>query len=626
LRSLFASLLLLLGLRVLAAEGATVERSQIPDEYKWKLTDLYASDEAWTKAKEAFPFKMDAFARRKGHLGEGAKAIADSLNGMAALQNEVQRLQVYAESRSNEDVREAGPRAMNSEAQALETKLGAATSWVRPELLALPTRKLEAAAADARLRDFRFYLKEVLRWKRHTLPADEERLFSMAGELANTPAAIFTVLTNADLPYPSVKLSSGEEVRLDESGYEKARASPERGDRMKAFEGFFGALSGFQRTNGAILDATLRANVFDEEAHRFGSTLEAALFRDNIPTAVYHQLLHDVNANLATLHRYLGLRKRMMGLDRLGYEDLYPPLVKGVGRTYSIDEAKAMVVGAVGPLGETYQDTLRRAYQSGWVDFLPSTGKPGGAYETGVYGVHSFLLLNFNGRFEDVSTLAHESGHAMHTMLSYEHQPYATAEYPIFVAEVASTLNENLLFHAALTDAKSNDERLALLGQHLELLRTNLFRATMFAEFELAAHEAAERGEALTGEKLSQMYLGIVRHYYGHDQGVCQVADLYGVEWSYVSHFYAEFYVFQYATSVIASTALAKQIRTEEAQGGTATRDRYLQMLRSGGSDYGVELLRRAGVDMTTSAPFQAAIADMNETMDQIEAILAEGN
>jgi oligoendopeptidase F len=605
-------------------DEAATSRAQLPDRYKWNLAEMYPSDQAFDQARLAFAAKLDGLARRRGHLRDGTRAIADTLTQLGALQNEAQRLGTYAQSRSDEDTREAGPLGMRAEASNLQVKLDAASSWIRPELLALPPARIKAAlAAEPRLKDWRVYLQEVLRWKPHTLPADEEKLVSMAGELANAPYETFNILDNADLPYPTVQLSSGESIRLDGSGYERGRVSADRADRVKVFQAFFGAVKGFERTYGTTLYAALRAHAFEQEAHRFGSTLEAALFRDNIPTAVYHQLVKDVNANLGVLHRYLALRKRMMGLDQLGYEDLYPPLVKGVARTFSIDEAQRRTLAAVAPLGAEYQAKLRHGFESGWTDFLPSTGKRGGAYSTGVYGIHPYQLLNFNGRYDDVSTLAHESGHSMHTLLSFEHQPFPTSNYAIFVAEVASTLNENLLLHASLDGAHDDSERLSLLGEHLELLRRTLFRQTMFAEFELAIHERAEKGEALTGEKMSQIYLETVRRYYGHDLGACTVDPLYGVEWAYVPHFYYDFYVYQYATSVIASTALAKAIREEGARGSTATRDRYLAMLASGSSDYPVELLKRAGVDMTTSAPFQAAMADMSQTMDQIEAILA---
>jgi oligoendopeptidase F len=338
---------------------------------------------------------------------------------------------------------------------------------------------------------------------------------------------------------------------------------------------------------------------------------------------IYRQLVKDVNANLPTLHRYLKLRQRMLGLKDLGYEDLYAPLVNEVDRHYSVEDAVTMTLAAVAPLGTEYGKKLAHGLKAGWTDFLPSTGKRSGAYSTGVYGVHPYQLLNFNGQWDDVSTLAHESGHSMHTLLAGESQPFATSGYAIFVAEIASTLNENLLLHRALTEAHNDQERLALLGQRLESLRTTLFRQTMFAEFELAIHERAEKGEALTGEALSVAYLELVRRYYGHDKGICAVPELYGDEWSFVPHFYYDYYVYQYATSLIASTALTKAILDDETRGGGAARDRYLGLLSAGGSDFPGNLLAKAGVDLTTSAPFLAAMQEMNAVMTQIESILS---
>jgi oligoendopeptidase F len=313
----------------------------------------------------------------------------------------------------------------------------------------------------------------------------------------------------------------------------------------------------------------------------------------------------------------------MMGLDGLRYQDLYAPLVEKVDMKFTPDEAMAITLDAFAPLGKEYGDALRQAYASRWTDFLPSTGKRSGAYShSGAYDVHPYQLLNFNGAYDDLSTLAHESGHSMHGWLANRSQPYATHENPIFTAEVASTLNENLLLHHMLSKAKDDATRLFLLGNHLETLRTTLFRQTLFAEFELAAHEMAENGETLTGEKLSTLYLKLVREYYGHDQGVCRVDDLVAAEWAYVSHFYYDFYVYQYATSLVASTSIAKGIRDEAAKKETRRRDGYLRLLRAGGSKYPIELLKEAGVDMTTAAPFQAAMAEMNATMDEMERIL----
>jgi oligoendopeptidase F len=612
-------------LLALTASPATArERSEIPEKYRWNLSDLYPSPAAWAQARQDLRRRIPELARHRGHLGDSAQALWGALDAVFGLQRELSRLDVYASSLSDEDLRLARPREMRQSAQQLETELAAATAWVRPELLRLdPARVRAFLAREPRLAEYRFFLEDTLRWKPHTLSAAEERIAAEAGEIAEGGASVYGVLKDADLPYPTVKLSTGEEVRLDNAAYTLHRAARSREDRDKVFAAFFGAFKTFERTMGATLSARVKAQVFDQKVHRFGSTLESALFRDSIPTAVYKQLLANVHDSLPTFHRYLALRKRMLGLDVLRYQDLYVPMTASVDLRFQPDEARAITLQALAPLGKEYVQALRQGFESRWTDYLPSTAKRSGAYSTGVYGVHPYQLLNFNGLYEDLSTLAHESGHSMHTWYSFASQPYATSDYPIFVAEVASTLNENLLLHHMLDRAEDDATRLFLLGSHLDGLRATLFRQTQFAEFELAFHEKAEEGEPLTGEALSALYLDLTRRYYGHDRGICRVDDLFATEWAYIPHFYRDYYVYQYATSIVASTSLARAIREEAKKGGTARRDAYLRLLRAGGSKYPIDLLREAGVDMTTSAPFDAAIAEMNATMDEMERILA---
>ncbi|HVR60473.1 MAG TPA: oligoendopeptidase F [Polyangia bacterium] len=599
------------------------ERKDIPDKYKWNLADLYPSEEAWFKAKDAAAARIPELGKHRGQLGKSAAGLLAALQLMFDVDRDLSRLSVYASSLSDEDVRAARPREMKQTAEELATQFSAASSWLRPEILTLdPAKVRKWLAQEPKLGPYRMFIEETLRRKPHTLSAGEERVAAEAGEVERSGGEVHGVLSNADLPYPTIKLSTGAEVRLDASGYSLHRQARSRADREKVFSAFFGALKTYERTMGATLAAGVKAHVFEKRIRHFGSSLEAALFQDNIPTTVYKQLLADVHRTLPTLYRYLGLRQRMLGLDVLRYQDLYVPLVASVDMHFGPDEARAVVLDALAPLGKEYTDTLQKGFESRWTDYLPSTGKRSGAYSTGVYGVHPYQLLNFNGRYEDLTTLAHESGHSMHTFLSHGAQPYATADYPIFVAEVASTLNENLLIHYMLGRAKDDGTRLFLLGTLLDGLRTTLFRQTQFAEFELAFHEQAEGGQPLTGENLSALYLKIARDYYGHDKKICQVDDLLAIEWAYVPHFYYDFYVYQYATSMVASTSLARAIREEAKSGGTAHRDAYLKMLRSGSSRYAIDLLKEAGVDMTTSAPFDAAIAEMNATMDEMEDIL----
>jgi oligoendopeptidase F len=611
-----------------AASAGAGERKDVPDKYKWNLADLYPSEAAWTKAKDELAARLPELAKHQGRLGKSPKELLAALQLMFDIDLQLSRVSVYANSLSDEDIRAARPREMKQSAEQLATAFSAASAWVRPEILTLdPAKTRKWIAQEPKLAPYRMYLEETLRRKAHTLSAPEEKIAAEAGDMERAGGEVHGVLSNADLPYPTVKLSTGQSVRMDPAAFTLHRQERARADREKVFAEFFGAIKTYERTMGATLAAAVKAHQFETRVRHFDSALEAALFQDNIPTAVYKQLLADVHRSLPSLHRYLALRQRMLGVDHLRYQDLYVPLVASVDMHFAPDEARAITLEALAPLGPEYIETLRKGFDSRWTDYLPSTGKRSGAYSTGVYGVHPYQLLNFNGRYDDLTTLAHESGHSMHTYLSYAGQPYPTADYPIFVAEVASTFNENLLIHYLLDRAKDDATRLFLLGTLLDGLRATLFRQTQFAEFELAFHEQAERGEPLTGENLSKLYLDIARTYYGHAKGVCQVDDLLGVEWAYVPHFYYDFYVYQYATSMVASTSLARAIREEavtaKTTGKTPRRDAYLKMLSSGSSKYAIDLLKEAGVDMTTSAPFDAAIAEMNSTMDEMDRILA---
>ncbi len=608
-----------------AVPAGARERSEIPDRLRWNLADLFRSDAEWSAARDDLARRIRGLGAERGRLGESAASLRRALEAISAVQLELSRVSVWARSRSDEDVRAPRQREERQAAERLAVALDSATSWVRPEILSLDPAKVRAfLSEDPKLGDWRFFLEDVLRWKPHTLSPGEESVAAEAGDLAGIGGAVFAVLANADLPWPTVTLSTGEKVRLDPAAYALHRASNVREDREAVFEAFFGALGKYERTMGTALYGTVRAHLFDERVRGFGSALEAALFRDAIPTAVYRQLLSDVRRSLPTLHRYLALRKRMLGLPELRYQDLYAPLVGSVDMRFTPEEAQQIVLASVAPLGREYAAGLKKGFESRWTDYLPSTGKRSGAYSTGVWGVHPYQLLNFNGRYDDLSTLAHESGHSMHTFLADAAQPFPTHDYAIFVAEVASTLDEDLLYRHMLSRAKDDATKLFLLGNHLETLRTTLFRQAQFAEFELAFHEKAEKGETLTGENLSELYLGLLREYYGNAKGVCAVPDLLAAEWAFVPHFHhGGFYVYQYATSLVASTAIASAIREEAKRGGTKARDAYLRMLRAGGSKYPIDLLREAGVDMTTSKPFDAAVAEMNATMDEMERILA---
>jgi oligoendopeptidase F len=614
---------------IMPALAGAAERSEVPDRYKWDLNGLYKDDAAWAAAKKELDAAIPHLAQWQGKLGESSANLVALVNEYEKVGMQADRIYVYGSQRYDEDTRVSRTMQMQQEALQAYTNLQSATAWIRPEILAVGKPTIDRYIAEQpKLKEYQQYFDDILRAAPHTRTAGEEKIIAQTGAMAEAGSTVHSVFTSAELPFPEITLSTGEKVRLDAAAYSKYRASTVKADRDAVFDAFWTRYGEFTRTLAASLNSHVQTHVFNKNVRNFGSSLEASLFDFNIPTAVYTQLLDDVHRNLPTLHRYLRLRQKIMGLDKLGYEDLYAPIIATVDLHYTPEQAQQMTLEAFQPLGKEYVSALNKGYKERWVDFLPTTGKSPGAYSNGAYGIHPYQLLNFNGAYEDVSTLAHESGHSMHTYLAMEHQPYATANYSTFVAEVASTLNEGLLFHYMLDKTTDDETRLFLLSSYLDQMRGTLFRQTLFAEFELRIHEAVERGEPLTGESLSKLYLELVRKYYGQEQGIVSIDDKYGAEWAFIPHFYRNFYVYQYATSMIAGMSLLDGIVGAAAKkSGTAigNRDRYLTLLSSGSAKYPIDLLKDAGVDMTTSAPFDASMRQMNAIMDEIERIHAKG-
>ena len=597
------------------------DRARIDDRYKWNLADIYPDDGAWRAGKDRVAAELPGIRASAGRLGESAQTLAGALELFSRLDKEIARLYVYAGLRADEDTRAAGPQGMKQEMQQLHADFGAEAAFMEPEILRLGREVVDRfIAAEPRLAIYAFYLHDIVRRAAHTLADSEERILAELRPLAGSPSNIFGILSNADFPYPSVTLSTGETRRVDQAGYAELRTLPVRSDRENAMTAFFTALGGFSRTFGTTMNAEVQKVRFVSRTRKYGSNLELALDGPNIPVPVYMRLIDGVNQHLTSFHRYLRLRRRMLGLsDNLRYCDLYAPLVASVDLRYTADEAVDHVVASAAPLGTDYTSVLRRAFDERWIDMYPTEGKRSGAYSNGgVYDVHPYILMNYLGQYNDVSTLAHELGHTMQSYYSNLMQPYPLADYPIFVAEVASTFNEALLNDYMLRRISDAPTRLSLLGSYLENLKGNVFRQTQFAEFELRMHQMSERGEPITGAALERLYLEITRRYYGHDAGVCVVDDYVAHEWSYIPHFYEAFYVFQYATSFTAAEALASKVLA----GDVDTTTRYLRFLGSGGSKYPIDLLREAGVDMTTDEPLQLTIARMNAVMDEMEGLL----
>ena len=603
-----------------ALVGQERTRETIDEKYKWNLADLYPADAAWRSEKDRLVSTLDEAKAFAGTLGQSGAQLAKALSTQSTQEKTLARLFAYANLSADQDTRVATYQGMSDEMTQVAAQFGAAWAFVEPELLTLDPRTLESwIASTPDLKAYAFALRDVLRRKAHTLSAREEELLAQTLPMASAPGDISSIFLNADLPWPTVKPASGKQVRLDVAGFSAARSVANRDDRRKAMETFFGALGSYRRTIGTTLSAAVQGALFQTRARNYESTLQRALDGPNIPPSVYTALVDGVNAHLPAFHRYLALRKRILGVSELHYYDLYAPLVAGVPLEYTVEQAQEEVKRTTAVLGDDYVQALDRAFTQRWIDYYPATGKQSGAYMAGyAYDVHPYMLLNYNGKYDDMSTLTHEAGHAMHSYFSTKNQPYQTAGYPTFVAEVASTFNEALLIEQMLKKVQEPKARLALLGNYLEGVKGTVFRQTQFAEFELRIHEMAQKGEPLTGDALSAAFLEITRRYYGHDQKIAVVDDYVAHEWAYISHFFRPFYVFQYATSFTASTALSEKVLS----GAPDAVARYRTFLASGGSKYPIDLLKDAGVDMTTSEPLDLTIAKMNRVMDEMERLL----
>jgi oligoendopeptidase F len=602
--------------------GQERDRAKVADNYKWNLADIYPDVSAWRKQKETITADIPKLREFRGKLGSSPQSLASALETATRLGKELTRLYVYASMLADTDTRVSEPQGMQQEMQQIYARFGAEASFIEPEVLKVGSATIEKfIASEPRLKTYTFYLRDIVRRAPHTLSDAEEKLLADAAPLAGSASNIYGILTNADFPYPTITISDGRAVKVDQAGYGELRTSKNRDDRRTAMSSFFGSLGGFSRTFGTTINSEVQKVLFYARARKYASNLEASLDPANIPVSVYTRLVAGVNRHLPTFHRYLKLRKRMMEIsDDLHYYDLYAPLVSSVDLRYTPDEAQKHVLAAFAPLGSDYQAVVQRAFKERWLDWHPTEGKRSGAYSNGgAYDVHPYMLLNYLGQYNDVSTLAHELGHTMHSYYSNKTQPYPTADYATFVAEVASTFNEALLIDHMLKQIKDTPTRLSLLGNYLENIKATVFRQTQFAEFELRMHEMAEKGQPITGDALAKLYLDITRRYYGHDQKVTVVDDYIAHEWSYIPHFYRDFYVFQYATSFTAAEALSSKVLSGDKE---ATK-RYLTFLSAGGSDYPVELLKKAGVDMTTDEPLDLTIRKMNAVMDEMEKLLS---
>jgi len=617
LRVLPMAVLVLAGTTAIGQENAPEPGSR----YTWDLADLYANDAEWDDARKKVLSDLDGIEGLRGTLGTSADSLYNALSTITQTTREAYRVATYSSLAKDEDLRVTATQERDQLSDLMFTRFSEATAWVQPEILKVGAEVINAYLnEDSRLERYRFQLEDALRNAPHTLGDEAEQTLAYMSRATGAGGDIYAIAANSDIPWPEIELSTGEKVRIDSQGYGRWRASENRADRKLVFDTFWSKWLEYRNSVGAMLNAHMQTQVALARARNYDGVLHRELFQDNLPPEVYHTLVAEVNKALPTLHRYFRLRAKMLGVDQMHYYDIYPPLVS-MDKKFDIETSTEITLAAMSVLGEDWVSRQRVAMGKRWMHVYPQRGKRSGAYmQPSAYGIHPYLLLNHNDDYESLSTLAHEWGHAMHTLYAQETQPFETAFYATFIAEIPSTSLELILQDYMTEHAESIDEQLFYLGRGLEGMRGTFFRQTMFAEFELALYEAAERGEALSGEKMSQIYGDLLRRYHGHDEGVVVIDDLYTNEWMFVPHFYRNMYVFQYATSQTAGTALYTKIK-EEGETGV---ENFKTLLRAGGSDYPYDLLLRAGVDLAKPEPYRDVVVKMNEIMDEMERLLAE--
>ncbi|HCF61780.1 MAG TPA: oligoendopeptidase F [Myxococcales bacterium] len=608
---------------------ANVERSQIPELYKWKLAPMFVDDAAFETTLSAVGAELEKIAAYKGKLAEPAELRA-CLDQYFQTRLAVNKMTLYAQMRRVSDLKNTGLQAMESKALKAFQDFMAASSFIRQEVLALDEAAVQAAyAKEPKLAEYKPYLSEMLRRRSRVLDEQTERVLSLAGdnlwaeidlnEIPSDHEKTFDALL-ADMPLPTITDESGKQVQLTLSNFPKYRGSTDRNVRREAVEKLFSTLRQYEHVFAATLSGQVNFNVFLARSRGYATALHAYMDKDNIDTAVYHSLIKAVNENLAPLHRYVKLRKQVMGLDELHLYDLYTPMVASVQMKFPYPEAQKVLLAALEPLGDGYLKTLKVGLDpaQGWLDLYPHKNKQSGAFCSSTYGIHPYVKMNYFEDLGDLSTLAHEYGHALHSHYAMTTQPYVTASYSMFNAEIASTFNEKLLSDHLYKTAKTREEKLYVLNKLVESIRTTIYRQALFAEFELAAHTAAEQGTPLTAELLNSTYADLVRRYYGPD---FTVGENDGIEWAYVPHFYYKYYMYSYATGLSSGIALAEKVQT----GGKKAREAYLGMLKAGSSKPPVELLKDAGVDLTKPEAIEAAARLMDRTLAEMEKLLAQG-
>ncbi|BCN30478.1 oligoendopeptidase F [Anaeromicropila herbilytica] len=593
------------------------KRNEVEQKYKWAIEDIYKTDEDWQNDYNFLSEEMKKLSSYKGKLGESADTLVTFLKFTDELSKKAEKIIIYANQKSHEDTTNSTYQNLVSKASTLSVAFSSQFSFVEPELLSIPEEQLEELMKSKNgIEVYDKYLHDILRKKEHILSPEMEELLADVGEMAETPDNIFSMFNNADIKFPEIEDEDGNKVEITHGRYSNLMQSKNRRVRKETFEGIYSSYGKYKNTLAATYHANVKKEAFFAKARKYPSSLEMRLSEGNIPKTVYTNLIEAVHDNMSLMYRYVALRKKLLKLDELHMYDLYTPIVADVDMKINYEEAKQMVLDGLKPLGERYQGILREGYDNGWIDVYENEGKRSGAYSWGPYGTHPYVLLNYQDDLNNVFTLAHEMGHAIHSYSSDETQPYINAEYLIFVAEVASTCNEALLMQHLLSKTEDKYQKAYLINYFLEQFKSTLFRQTMFAEFEMITHNMVAEGEALTADSLCEVYHKLNELYFGKDIVIDKDIDM---EWSRIPHFYTPFYVYQYATGYSAAIALSTKILEE----GQSAVDAYMGFLQGGSSKDPIDLLKGAGVDMATKEPINDALKVMSKLLDEMEELLA---
>ncbi|MBN2135676.1 MAG: oligoendopeptidase F [Acidobacteria bacterium] len=598
-----------------------IERSKVPEQYKWKINDIYATDQDWEKDLVKIKKLISMIEEKSKGWTDSPEKMLGFLNFMSEGQIISEKLGGYATNQLNMEVSNQNLRDMTSRFRTAMIDMGSKVGFFRADILALGKDKFnEYVKAEPGLEPYRHMVDAILKMGDHSLSPDKEQILSLTGLFSGVSADAFGMLTTVEIPQPSVTLSDGKTYELSYQTFQELRSSKNPEDREKNMLTFWGNMKKFEKTLSLLYNSNVKNYFFFSKVRGYDGCLDMKLSQDDIDPKVYHNLIKSVRNNLKPLHDYITLKKELLGLETFKYADIYASSVKKIDKKFTWEEAKKILNDALKPLGDNYLNIMNTALDNRWVDIYPNKDKATGAYSSGVYSVHPFIKMNYTGTYSNVSTLAHELGHAIHTYLANKTQPYPTADYPIFLAEIASTFNENLLMDYMLKNSDDDLFKLFVLDEYMARVRSTIYRQTKFAEFELKVHEYVEQGNTLTPDFMNKLYLDLTREYYGHDQGICIVDDYIQNEWSTIPHFYRDFYVYQYSTGIISSMALTKGV----LDNGAPAQERYLNFLKSGGSKYPLDTLKDAGIDLTTTEAMDYGLKRTAEIVEQMKELVAK--